>query len=85
MKVFGKTKRKCEYRSPSCLVRITGRDKEIAQISRTNILCSRKTYTLRESPLYPALYSIGVSTQNIPMFSPKTSGCNGAKHPHVLG
>ena len=74
-----------EYRSPSCLVRITGRDKEIAQISRTNILCSRKTYTLRESPLYPALYSIGVSTQNIPMFSPKTSGCNGAKHPHVLG
>ena len=74
-----------EYRSPSCLVRITGRDKEIAQISRTNILCSRKTYTLWESPLYPALYSIGVSTQNIPMFSPKTSGCNGAKHPHVLG
>lgn len=74
-----------EYRSPSCLVRITGRDKEIAQISRTNILCSRKTYTLRESPLYPDLYSIGVSTQNIPMFSPKTSGCNGAKHPHVLG
>ncbi|EDO52480.1 hypothetical protein M093_0290 [Bacteroides uniformis str. 3978 T3 i] len=40
---------------------------------------------MRESPLYPALYSIGVSTQNIPMFSPKTSGCNGAKHPHVLG
>ena len=74
-----------EYRSPSCLVRITGRDKEIAQISRTNILCSRKTYTLRESPLYPVLYSIGVSTQNIPMFSPKTSGCNGTKHPHVLG
>ena len=80
----GATLRTGEYHSPSCLVRITGRNKEIAQVSRANILYSRKTYTLWESPLYPALYSIGVSTQNIPMFSPKTSGCNGARHPDVL-
>ena len=37
-----------EYRSPSCLVRITGCDKEIKRTSRTNIPYSCKTYTLQE-------------------------------------